>query len=89
MQVVKSQLQFDINHHEYGIKGKYIDIHFTPSEFGILENYQVEKEIYKVMLSPTIITLTRRKDNDKVTSLILSFWIDRNKEEHLKGQIDD
>jgi hypothetical protein len=43
---------------------KPIDIHFHPSEFGILDNYSVVKEIYHVTLSPTIITLATHKETN-------------------------
>jgi hypothetical protein len=45
---------------------KTIDFHFNPSEYGILNDYSVVKEIYRVMLSPTIITLTTHKETNMV-----------------------
>lgn len=59
-------MSFDINHHEYGLEMTPIDIHFHPSEFGILDNYSLVKEIYHVQLSPTIITLAMNKETHKV-----------------------
>jgi len=50
-------VKFHINEHEYGIEGIPIDIEFHPSEYGVLNKYSVLKEIYKVQLSPTIISL--------------------------------
>ena len=46
-----SGVSFAIDHAEYGIEaagGKTIDIHFHPSEYGILDHYSVVKEIYRV-----------------------------------------
>lgn len=57
-------LLFDINHSEYGITstGSNLDrntnIYFQPSEFGILNKYNTIKELYKVQLSPTVVSLT-------------------------------
>ena len=66
------QVSFDINEHEYGLAGggkATIDIHFQPSEYGILDNYSVIKEIYKVQLSPTIISLTTHKETNQVKAV--------------------
>jgi hypothetical protein len=62
-----------LNHTEYGLASeeetisKPIDVHFNPSEYGILNDYSVVKEIYRVMLSPTIITLTTHKETNMVS----------------------
>ena len=58
-------VSFHLDQSEFGISSSKIDIHFHPSEYGILDKYSVEKEIYRLQLSPTIITLTRRKRDDK------------------------
>ena len=58
-------MSFHLDKSEFGIQASKIDIHFHPSEYGILDNYSVEKEIYRLQLSPTIISLTRRKKDDK------------------------
>ncbi len=67
-------MSFDLNHKEYGlpsgIMAKPIDVHFNPSEYGILNDYSVVKEIYRVMLSPTIITLTTHKETNKVSTIL-------------------
>ena len=61
------QVSFDINHKEYGLgPGGQIDIQFHPSEYGILDHYSVVKEIYRVQLSPTIITLTTHNETNLV-----------------------
>lgn len=43
---------FDINQNEYGIKsiktGFASNIYFQPSEFDVLDNYLIIKELYKV-----------------------------------------
>jgi len=70
------QVSFDINENEYGLTGigkKTIDIHFHPSEYGILDNYSVIKEIYKVQLSPTIISLTTHKETNLVRETLITF----------------
>lgn len=64
-------MSFELNHGEYGLSAegtmpKTIDFHFNPSEYGILNDYSVVKEIYRVMLSPTIITLTTHKETNMV-----------------------
>jgi len=43
-------LSFELNQHEYGLAHvkQPIDIHFQPSEYGILDHYSVIKEIYRV-----------------------------------------
>ena len=42
-------ISFDINENQYGLSSRPIfDIKFHPSEYGILDNYSVVKEIYKV-----------------------------------------
>ena len=69
------QVSFELNHKEYGLTQegttpKTIDFHFNPSEYGILNDYSVVKEIYRVMLSPTIITLTTHKETNMVRSYI-------------------
>jgi len=67
------QVSFDINHKEYGLgPGGQIDIQFHPSEYGILDHYSVVKEIYRVQLSPTIITLTTHNETNMVTHHISS-----------------
>lgn len=65
------EVNFDINEHEYGLtrSTSSIDVHFQPSEYGILDNYSVVKEIYKVQLSPTIISLTTHKETNQVRLL--------------------
>lgn len=73
-----------MNKSEYGFAENHINISFQPSEFGILENYSVEKELYKVQLSPTIITLTRRKDNDQVNYIFMIDFVESDKKEHSK-----
>ncbi len=57
------KLMFDLNQVEYGFNAKattnlLFDIHFHPREYGILENYSTVKNIYSLLLSPTIVTLT-------------------------------
>jgi hypothetical protein len=37
-----------------------------PSEFGVLDKYSLVKEIYKVQLSPTIITLAENRETNQV-----------------------
>lgn len=68
-----AQVSFELNHKEYGLPHsslvKPIDIQFHPSEYGILNNYVVVKEIYRVQLSPTIITLTTHKENNLVSRI--------------------
>jgi len=39
-------------------------IHFKPSEYGILDRYDVIKELYKVQLSPTVISLASNKETN-------------------------
>ena len=66
-----------MNHHEYGFPSgvlvKPIDIHFQPSEYGILNDYSVVKEIYRVQLSPTIITLTTHKETNLVRLIEIAY----------------
>jgi len=66
-----------LNHHEYGFPSgvlvKPIDIHFQPSEYGILNDYSVVKEIYRVQLSPTIITLTTHKETNLVSHIEIAY----------------
>ena len=57
------KLMFDLDQVEYGfnVKAKtnlLFDIHFHPREYGILESYCPVKNIYSLLLSPTIVTLT-------------------------------
>ena len=66
-------MSFELNHKEYGLQteenvSKTINVHFNPSEYGILNDYSVVKEIYRVMLSPTIITLTTHKETNLVSN---------------------
>lgn len=47
----KKSVLFDINNSEYGFLNQdksFSGIYFAPSEFGILDNYSLIKEIYKV-----------------------------------------
>ena len=37
---------------------------FQPREFGILDRYTVLKEIYKMQLSPTVVSLASHKDTN-------------------------
>lgn len=68
-QVMKN-VSFELNHKEYGLPQSVlvnpIDIQFHPSEYGILDHYSVVKEIYRVQLSPTIITLTTHNETNMV-----------------------
>ena len=71
-------MKFEVDENEYGIvttnagganhtQGKrIIDVQFQPSQFGILDKYQPIKEIYKVQLSPTIITLASNMETNQV-----------------------
>ena len=66
-QHLNPQVSFEFNENEYGLSEQVstgIDVHFNPSEFGILDNYSFIKEIYKVQLSPTIISLTTHKETN-------------------------
>lgn len=68
-------MSFELNHSEYGINTseyKPINILFQPSDFGILDQYSVIKEIYKVQLSPTIISLTAHKETNLVRLHLLT-----------------
>lgn len=68
-------VSFELNHNEYGIPQSAmmhpIDIQFQPSEYGILDHYSLVKEIYRVQLSPTIITLTKHNETNLVSLLII------------------
>lgn len=70
-----SGVSFELNHNEYGLSqsamAHSIDIQFQPSEYGILDHYSVVKEIYRVQLSPTIITLTTHNETNLVSILML------------------
>jgi len=70
-QAIKN-VSFELNHKEYGLPQSVlinpIDIQFHPSEYGILDHYSVVKEIYRVQLSPTIITLTTHNETNLVSS---------------------
>lgn len=69
-------VNFELNNLEYGIaqlslsdsrgsQGKRApEVLFQPSEFGILDRYSVIKEIYKVQLSPTIVSLASHKETN-------------------------
>jgi hypothetical protein len=43
------------------------EVLFQPSQFGILDRYSVIKEIYKVQLSPTVISLASHLDTNQVS----------------------
>lgn len=78
-------VKFDINEHEYGLtrSTSSIDIHFQPSEYGILDSYSVLKEIYKVQLSPTIISLTTHKETNQVRLMVKALnSVESDKEEY-------
>lgn len=68
-------LLFDINHNEYGLsapsdskkRSNTNSIYFQPSEFGILDKYSLIKELYKLQLSPTVITLTSHIETNQVS----------------------
>lgn len=95
-------MSFDINHHEYGLSEvpKTIDFQFHPSEYGVLDNYSVLKEIYKVQLSPTVISLATHKETNQVcvhslsskrltnpsSFVVVNDIVDCDKEEYNKGQ---
>lgn len=79
-------LHFELNHHQYGLGHTSIDIHFHPSEYGILDRYSVVKEIYRVQLSPTIITLTTHKDTNLVLPFLLLTCTACHKKNNHEGQ---
>ena len=65
---LEKTLLFDINKTEYGLQSTnggsdlgVTDIYFQPSEYGIVQNYETVKELYKVQLSPTIVTLASHR----------------------------
>lgn len=62
---MEKTLLFDINKTEYGLQNSVelgvTDIYFQPSEYGIVHNYDTVKELYKVQLSPTIVTLASHR----------------------------
>ncbi len=88
-------MKFEVDENEYGFaansgasgtqRKRIIDVQFQPSQFGILDKYQPIKEIYKVMLSPTIITLASNKETNQVRFTFdlapyLLIFLDRDKE---------
>lgn len=40
-------------------------IQFSPQDYGIVQKYEHQQDIYKVELSPTIITLTTHKESNE------------------------
>ena len=47
---------------------KLYDVQFDPSDYGIVQKYDEVKSIYKMDLSPTIITLTTNIDSGEVST---------------------
>jgi len=40
-------------------------IQFSPQDYGIVQKYEHQRDLYKVELSPTIITLTTHKESNE------------------------
>ena len=56
-------VRVEIDSQEYGL-GSY-----KPSVISIVDNYKVVKELYKVQLSPTVVSLTSHRETQKVRIL--------------------
>ncbi len=50
---------------------KLYDVQFDPSDYGIIQKYDEIKSIYKMDLSPTIITLTSNIESGEVRQIFL------------------
>ena len=50
---------------------KLYDVQFDPSDYGIIQKYDEIKSIYKMDLSPTIITLTSNIESGEVSKIIM------------------
>jgi hypothetical protein len=62
---------------------------FEPSEFGVLDKYSLVKEIYKVQLSPTIITLAENRDTHQVRPpLTLIACLESDPKKYHEEQVD-
>ena len=59
-------MHFDLDSREYGADAATASFVFQPKEYGILEKYAVKEELYRVMLSPTIITKVINKETNEV-----------------------
>ena len=53
-------------------RNQVLNIQFNPSEYGILKQYEEVEQIYKMRLSPTIVTLVHEvSDTEKVSYFFL------------------
>ena len=70
----EARVSIEFNNLEYGIpasgtllganKSFTPEVLFQPREFGILNRYSIIKEIYKVQLSPTIVSLASNNETN-------------------------